>query len=157
MAAPIISIVDSSGTTISSWDAGIVQSNNDSSILSINIWNNKGGSSTVPDLRECNITSLDPSGTANQDIITQKWVRVNVPSLDGNTTTYTQVGGSITKSLRANGLSSPDGYTIKGTANTGVEAASSDNFCSVNMYVHVPTGITASTRDWKMRINGYYV
>ena len=29
MAAPIISIVDSSGTTISSWDAGIVKSNND--------------------------------------------------------------------------------------------------------------------------------
>jgi hypothetical protein len=156
MAAPSITVVDTSDRTVTNWDAGVVQANNESAVLTILIWNNRGGSVALSDLKEANITSLDTDGRAVTDIITGKWIRINVPSIDGNTTTYTPVGGATVKNIRADGLGSTDGYVLKGTANDGIAANSRNNYSTVNLKIKIPAGVTAGIRDYKIRINGYF-
>ena len=156
MAAPSITVVDTSDRTVTNWDAGVVQANNESAVLTILVWNNRGGSVALSDLKEANITSLDTDGRAVTDIITGKWIRVNVPSIDGNTTTYTPVGGATVKNIRADGLGATDGYVLKGTANDGIAANSRNNYSTVNLKIKIPSGVTAGIRDYKIRINGYF-
>lgn len=154
--APSITVVDTNDRTLSNWDVGVIQANNESAVLSIIVWNNRSGSLAVSDLREANITALDVDGRAITDVVSDKWVRVNVPSVDGDATTFTPVGGTTAKGLRADGLLSTDGFTIKGTANDGTLANSKANYCTCNLKARVPAGASAGIRDWKMRINGYF-
>lgn len=156
MAAPSITVVDTNDRTVTNWDNGVVQANNESSILSIIIWNNRGGNTALSDLKEANITALDSDGRAITEVVTDKWVRVNVPSIDGNSSTWTPVGGNTAKSLRADGVASSEGFVIKGIANDGSLANATENYCSVNLKTKVPAGVEAGIRDWKMRINGYF-
>ena len=156
MPAPSITVVDTSDRTITNWDNGVVQANNEGAVLTAIIWNNRGGSVALSDLKEASITSLDIDGRAITDVVTDKWVRVNVPSVDGNASTWTPVGGSVSKGIRADGLGVSDGFTIKGTANDGTLANSKDNYCTVNMKAKVPSGAEAGIRNWNMRIGGYF-
>lgn len=157
MAAPSITIVNDSDQTVANWDAGTVQANNDSAVLTILIWNNRGGGSALSDLKECTITSLDIDGGASSDTVAGKWVQVNVPSIDGNQTTWTQIGGATTKNLRADGVQAADGFIIKGTTNDGSKANAKPNYCTARLKIHVPLNANPGTKSFKMRINGYYV
>lgn len=157
MAAPSITVVNDLDQTVANWDAGTVQANNDSAILTLLIWNNRGGQTALSDLKECTITSLDIDGGSSSDVVSGKWVNVNVPSIDGNQTTWTQVGGATTKSLRADGVQAQDGFIIKGTTNDGNKNNSKPNYCTARLKVHVPLNATAGTKTYKLRINGYYV
>jgi hypothetical protein len=156
MAAPSLTVVDSTDKTVTIWDAGVVMANNDSNVLSITLWNNRGGSTNLSDLKEANITTLDPDGGALTDVVANKWVRVNTPALDGSTSVWTPVGGNVVKMLRADGCTAADGYVIKGTANDGTLANAKPNYVTINLKHHVPAGATTGIRDFKTRINGYY-
>jgi hypothetical protein len=156
MAAPSITVVDSSDRTVTNWDNGVVQANAESAILQIVIWNNRGGTTDLSDLKEANITALDVDGRAITEVVTDKWVRVNVPVVDGSTGVWTPVGGTTAKSLRADGVDASEGYVIKGIANDGSLANSAENYCSCNLKTKVPAGVSAGIRNWKMRINGYF-
>ena len=156
MAAPSITIVNDSDATIANWDVGTVQANTDSNILKAIIWNNRGGGVALSDLRDVTITALDIDGGASTDVVAGKWTQVNVPNIDGNETTWTAIGGATTKSLRADGLSAADGPIIKGTANDGSLATSKVNYCTIRLKEHVPLNANPGTKNWKMRLNGYY-
>ena len=157
MAAPIITIVNNADVTVATWDCGTVQANNDSSILEISIWNNRGGNVAVSDLRDASLTTLDIDGGSSSDIVAGKWVQVNVPAMDGNNNTWTAIGGSTIKYLRADSLNSSAGYVINGTANDGIKANSSANVCTARLKVHVPLNAMPGSRTWKTRLNGSYV
>lgn len=158
MAAPIITILNNSEVTVASWDAGTVQADKDSSVLTLRIWNNKGNNTTpVSDLKDCSITTLDTDGGTSSDVVAQKWVRINVPEVDGNSTTWTAIGGGDVKYIRADGISSTAGYVIQGTTNDGTLTNSKPNYCTVSLKVHVPLNATPGTKVWKTRLNGYYV
>jgi hypothetical protein len=154
--APDITIVNDSDVLISNWDVGTVQANTDSNILKALIWNNKGGSNALSDLRDVTITSLDTDGGTSSDVVAGKWVQINVPKMDGNQTTWAAIGGSTTRSLRSDALSASDGAVIRGTANDGSTTNSTANYCTIRLKVHVPLNAMPGTKNWKMRINGYY-
>lgn len=156
MAAPSITVVDTSDRTVTNWDNGVVQANAESAILQIIIWNNRGGLTDLSDLKEANITSLDTDGRAITEVVTDKWVRVNVPAVDGSTAVWTPVGGTIAKSLRADGVDPSEGFVIKGVANDGSLVNATENYCTCNLKTKVPAGVEAGIRNWKMRINGYF-
>lgn len=157
MAAPNITIVNDSDITVASWDCGTVQANSDSAILTIRVWNNRGGSTALSDLKDASITTLDIDGGSSSDVVAGKWVQVNVPNLDGNTTTWTAVGGSTVKFIRADSLTSADGNVIRGTANDGTVVNSAANYATCRLKAHVPLNATPGTKTWKTRLNGYYV
>ena len=158
MVAPVLSVVDVNDVAVTSWDNGVVQANSASPILEIIIWNNRGGETAVADLKEANITALDIDGRAITEVVQGKWVNVNVPQVDGNTTTWTKIGGNTAKMIRADGLNTASGYVIKGTANDGnkATAASKSNYCTVRLKTVVPAGTSAGIRDYRIRINGYW-
>ena len=160
MAAPSITVVNAStNTTQTNWSVGVVKANNDSSVLQILIWNNKGGSNALSDLRDVTITSLDTDGGAASDPVANKWLKVNAPEMQEVASAWTAVGGTTTKMIRADGLASTDGNVIKGTANDGnaSTAASKANYATINLKVSVPISATPNTYNFKTRINGYYV
>ena len=160
MAAPSITVVNAStNATQTNWSVGVVKANNDSSTLQILIWNNRGGSTTLADLRDASITSLDTDGGAASDPVANKWLKVNAPNMTEVASAWTAVGGTTTKMIRADGLSSSDGNVIKGTANDGnaSTAASKANYATINLKVSVPISATPNTYNFKTRINGYYV
>ena len=156
MAAPSLTVVDSTDRTVTIWDAGVVMANNESAVLAVTIWNNRAGTTNLSDLKEANITTLDPDGGAVSDVVANKWVRVNVPVLDGSSTVWTPVGGSVVKLIRADGCTAADGFVIKGTANDGTLTNARTNYATVNLKHKVPAGATTGIRDFKTRINGYY-
>lgn len=155
MAAPIITIWNTDGQQVASWDCGTVQANNYSAVLSLKIWNNKSGASDVSDLQGVSITTLDIDGGSSSDVVAGKWVQVNVPAMDGENV-WSSIGGTTVKSLRADALSGDSGYIIRGTQNDGTSNATT-NYCTVNLKAHVPLNATPGTKTWKTRINGYYV
>lgn len=159
MAAPSLTVVDSTDQSVVNWDVGVCQANNDSAILTILVWNNRGGGAALSDLKDANITSLDVDGGSSSEVVAGKWVRINSPVVDGNNTTWTQVGGSTVKYIRADGLSSADGNTISGAVNDGNKntASSKKNYSTVNIKVHVPLNANPGIKNFKMRINGYYI
>lgn len=157
MSAPIITILNDSEVTVASWDAGTVQADHDSSVLTLRVWNNKGGSTAVSDLKDVSITTLDTDGGTSTDVVVGKWVRVNVPALDGSSTSWTSIGGATVKNVRADGLTSAAGYVIRGTTNDGTLTGATPNYATIRLKVHVPLNATPGTKVWKTRLNGYYV
>ena len=159
MAAPSITVVNAAtNTTIPNWSVGVVKANNSSTVLSIQIWNNRGGSTDLADLRDASITSLDIDGGNSSDPVANKWLHVNVPEMDG-ASSWTPVGGTSTKFIRGDSVTATEGNIIKGTANDGNASttASKVNYTTVNLRVDVPVNATPNTYNFKTRINGYYV
>lgn len=156
MAAPSLTVVDTSDRTVTSWDNGVVQANQESNILEVIIWNNRGGETSIADLKDANITALDIDGRAITEVVLGRWTKVNVPILDNSENVWTPIGGTTAKMIRADGLTDNDGFTIKGLANDGTLNNSKENYCRVRLKTQVPAGISAGVRDWKIRINGYF-
>ena len=159
MAAPSITIMDESDRSVTNWDAGVVQASNESAVFSIYVWNNRNGSTAISDLKDVTITALDIDGSSNGELVAGKWVRVNVPKVDGNVSTWTPVGGSDGKHLQAEAVTAASDFTIKGTINDGNKntTSSKQNYCKVNLKVVVPVNATPGTKTYKIRVNGYYV
>lgn len=157
MAAPSISIVNDSDIAVTGWDCGTVQANSDSAILTLKIWNNRGGSTAISDLKDVSITTLDVDGGSSSDVVSGKWVQVNAQYVDGSTSVWTAIGGTTLKYLRADNLVAADGFVIRGIANDGTFANSKSNYCTCRLKAHVPLNATPGTKTWKTRINGYYV
>ena len=157
MAAPSITIVNDADVTVASWDSGTVQANTDSAILKIHIWNNRGGSSALSDLKDASITTLDIDGGSSSDVVAGKWVQVNCACVDGSETVWQAVGGTTVKFIRADSLNASDGYVIRGTTNDGTFSNSKANYSTCRLKVHVPLNATPGTKTWKTRLNGYYV
>lgn len=155
-AAPNITVVNDSDVTVASWNVGTVQANTSSAILTILVWNNKGGSTSISDLQGSSITAVDDSGNTT-DPVKEKWTKVNCQATDGNTTSYSGVGGTTVKMIKADGASGTDNV-IKGTNNDGNKntAGSKQCYCTLRLKVIVPLAAKAGSYSYKMRINGYY-
>lgn len=154
---PLIGLYDSTNTTtVSTWDVGTIKAQTPTEPKTINIWNNKSGSTDVSDLKEPEIAVFDSNGlTADTDVPRDKWVQVNVPSVDGNTTTFTPIGGAVTKMVRANNNVSTE-YIIKGTANDGDPISYPQNVATVSFRLEAPINSTPGDKTFKIRIIGYY-
>lgn len=153
---PQVSIYDSTNSElVSTWELGTLKAQKPSDVLTLNIWNNKGGVVTVSDLKETYIMVLDAVGdTANDDVARDKWVQINVPSIDGDTETWTPIGGTVGKDLKAN--SGVVGNTISGIANDGIAANSLENVCTVNLKVVAPANSNVGNHYFKIRLIASY-
>lgn len=153
---PQISIYDATNTyLVNTWDVGTLKAQKPSDVLTINIWNNKGGITSVSDLKEVSFMVLDGTGdTANGDVAKDQWVQINVPSVDGNSDIWTPIGGSITKDIKAN--SGMTEYTISGSANDGNAANSPQNVATINLRIVAPANSNPGDKSFRARIVGYF-
>lgn len=155
MAAPIITLYDVTNTTlVSIWNAGTVKAQIPSAVFTVNIWNNKSGSVDVSDLKDCSVSVFDASGTTYvDDVAKDQWVEANVPSVDGDTTTWTKIGGLSNKNIRAN--SGVTDFSIKGTMNSGT-SSDTTNFATLNLRINAPINSIPGNKSFKVRLTGYY-
>lgn len=155
MSAPSVSIYNRNNSElVSVWELGTLKAQKESDVLTINIWNNKGGVTSVSDLKEACLMVLDAVGdTANDDVAKNKWVQVNVPSIDGEDL-WTPIGGSVTKDLQAN--SGVEGNSIAGVANDGKIANSPENVCTINLKVVAPANSNPGNKYFKIRLSGSF-
>jgi hypothetical protein len=153
---PQIAIYDSTDSTlVSTWDIGTLKAQVPSDVLTINVWNNKGGAVPVSDLKEAYLMVLDNTGdTAVEDVAKNKWIQVNIPSVDGNDETWTAIGGTYGKDVKAN--SGVVDNTIKGIINDGVAANSPENVCTINLRAVAPPNSDPGVKLFKVRLNGYF-
>ena len=153
---PQIAIYDSTDSVlVNTWDIGTLKAQVPSDVLTINVWNNKGGATTVSDLKEAYLMVLDNSGdTAVDDVAKNKWIQVNVPSVDGNDETWTPIGGTYGKDIKAN--SGVSDNTIKGIANDGIAANSPENVATISLRAVAPPNSEPGVKLFKVRLNGYY-
>jgi hypothetical protein len=154
---PQIAIYDATDTTlVSTWDIGTLKAQVPSDILVVNVWNNRGGLTTVSDLKEAFLMVLDNSGdTAVDDVARDKWIQVNIPSVDGSDDTWTPIGGTIGKDVRANAGVGEENI-IKGTMNDGVAANSPENVATIRLRAVAPPNSDPGDKLFKVRLNGYY-
>lgn len=155
MAGPNITLYNEANSElVSTWTVGTVQAQTPSAELVVNIWNNKAGGSDVSDLKDCSVTVLDSNGsTYTEEVAKNKWVEVNVKSVDGNTTTWTAIGGETTHAIKANtGVSD---NSISGEKNNGA-TVESKNCCTMKLRVNAPINATPGSKQFKVRLTGYY-
>lgn len=155
MAGPNITLYNGSNNSlVSTWTVGTVQAQTPSAELVVNIWNNKAGGTDVSDLKDCSVTVLDSNGsTYAEEVAKNKWVQVNVKAVDGNTTTWTSIGGTTTHAIKANtGVSD---NSISGAKNSGT-TVESKNCCTMKLRVNAPINATPGSKQFKVRLTGYY-
>lgn len=154
MATPFVQWYDSTNTTqqsdwqIGTWDAGSVST--DKTFL---IWNNRGGTTALPDMTNCSITTKDSLGGNTGEIILNKWIEAKVNSL--SETLYTAIGGTTTKLIQAGGLSAGDAGKIKGSINGGL-LTDTTCFSSVTLHANVPATATAGNFTFLTRVAYQY-
>ena len=99
---------------------------------------------------------LDGSGdTSNEDVARDKWVQVNVPSIDGNSNVWTAIGGTEGKDIKCDDYTITEN-TIKGTANDGIEANSPGNVATVNLRIVAPPNSNPGTHSFRCRLVAYF-
>lgn len=155
MAGPNIAIYNADNSNlVSIWNVGTVKAQTPSAVFTVNIWNNKGNTTdAVSDLKDCYIGVYDSTGnTANTEVPKNKWVEINVPSVDGNNSTWTAIGGSTIKNIKAAGQTD---FSISGDINNG-NTTDTSNFCTCSFRINAPINSTPGTKDFNIRLTGYF-
>lgn len=164
MATPIFQVYESGGTTVAtSHSFGQVKAGNDSAEYTVEVWNNKGGSSVVADVIEATVTTTDASGGNTGDVVTGKYMNLNVNGeTSGNKLTWTAIGGTAKAPIRAAGYTSADdsggGGKFDGTVPAGPNAAAATKNCGIMKFkIVLPNNATSGKKTGKIRFEGYYV
>ena len=156
MPTPIFQVYESGGTTVAtSHSFGQVKAGNDSAVYTVEVWNNKGGSSPVSDVIEATVTVTDASGGNTGDVVTGKYMNVNV---NGETAS----GGTTKAPIRAAAYTSASdsggGGKFDGTVPAGTTAATATANCGIMQFkIVLPNNATSGKKTGKIRFEGYYV
>ena len=166
---PILKIYNSSSIKIQdSWNAGELDVSNkdhsESSELVINVWNNKGGNTNVPDLVGCNITTKNISGdNTDEQVVTELWVQACVDSMASTDSTgrkiFSKIGGETVCKVAHQGATGIDktNCVLKGTANNGNPTTATNNYSKITLKVKPTINASQGVHYFKTRISGYYV
>ncbi|WP_141131352.1 hypothetical protein [Anaerovirgula multivorans] len=152
MSAPVVSWrLGDNSDAISLWQIGTLNAGQQSAEQEILIWNNFQGAEDVAHMQDCKFTTTDGAADT-MDVVANKWVYTRVDSL--NESTFTQVGGATKHVIGAAGAAEG---TIQGTANTGV-LANTVNFAKLTNYFQSDLhGVSAGLRQFKLRVEYFYV
>ena len=166
MPTPIFQVYESGGTTVAtSHSFGQVKAGNDSAVYTVEVWNNKGGSSPVSDVIEATVTVTDASGGNTVDVVTGKYMNVNVngeTASGGSTLVWTAIGGTSKAPIRAAAYTSASdsggGGKFDGTVPAGTTAATATANCGIMQFkIVLPNNATSGKKTGKIRFEGYYV
>ena len=164
MPTPIFQVYESGGTTVAtSHSFGQVKAGNDSAVYTVEVWNNKGGSSSVSDVIEATVTTTDASGGNTGDVVTGKYMNLNVNGAkSGSTLTWTPIGGKAKAPIRAAAYTpandSNGGGKFDGTVPAGSTAAAATHNCGIMQFkIVLPSNATSGKKTGKIRFEGYYV
>lgn len=148
MAAPLITITNSSSATMSVISYGNVDAASSSGVQQILVWNNMGGSQQLSDAISCTITTktfnkLDTGDTApnGQEVVTD--LMFHVECVSQGDSGYTAVGGPTTAPIGNSSVGTIQG-TIGGTC------------AVVNTQIVAPSNVSAGQSQYYTRVSFLY-
>lgn len=154
MAAPLVSWYSADNLTqITSWGIGTVDAGSTSPDTTFLIWNNRGGAAAVSNMESCTITTKDSAGGDTGELVVDKWIQVRVDAM--SETTFTAIGGTSTKSIKAGGTAGAG--IIEGAINDGTVANAANNFAQVTLHAVPLATATAGNVDFLLRVAYTYV
>lgn len=163
MANPVITIMNADSTSpTTEWHLGTIKALEESSVLTINVWNNKNGSTDVSDLVDTTITATDINGGDDEQAVSDRWTYVCVAATattdSAGNKTFTQIGKGAAAPVAANGATGDNltNHVIRGVANDGTMANSSLNFANIQVKIIAPLNTTAGSHQWKLKLQGYF-
>jgi hypothetical protein len=164
MPAPLVSWYDFNNTLEqTNWAIGTVDAGSESAVFRALIWNNRGGGSPLSDMVNCAITTKDTSGGNTTEVVTGKWIQVQVNSAGegvfmaiGGTEGVALPGGLTGHEHPIKAQGGPNGE-ISGAANDGTKVNSALNFADVSLKAAVPLTASAGSTNFLVRIAYQYV
>lgn len=158
---PQVSIYDSDNRNLfTTWDLGNIQSQQATPIMTVYVWNNKFGNLNVSDLKNAYVTVVDSNGeTSEGEVAKNKWVQVNIPSIDNDEITFLPIGGGITRGIKGGGDLSDNvlcAYNGSSTPENGVYSPDKKNVCKLNFIIVPPPNSTPGEKLFKIRIGGWF-
>lgn len=167
----------------SRWDIGVVDASTTSKDFGFLIWNNRGGSTDVPDMEDVTITTKDELGGESSDLVTGTWIRVRNDTMQetdftpvgyddvnsevvkhpiktDKSTTYTYAGTEtpVTSTPGDVNHTSVNGETcILGVGNDGSKENAAGNFVELTMHAYVPGNASAGLVNFLTRVSYKYV
>lgn len=196
MSSPILSWTDATGTAqVTNFDMGVVDAGTVSKEFEFILWNNKRipgsnnpttnkeyGATDISDVEDLTITTKDITGGTSSEVVTNRWIAVNVPDKDSQwlrvgydtvtkndvrlsvestgTTEYKYDGDmSVTNSTPNTGdHTSVNGrVSLLGVANDGTLLKSKGNFIRLKFRAEVPGTATAGIKQFLVRASYKYV
>lgn len=142
MVAPLIEFWNSTDTAkYASLPYGNADTGADSSVITLDIWNDKGDVLHSADATTCTITTVTTSGAlTGLDVVTGKWYNVECTSYGD--AVYTAVGGATTKAI--------------GPSAALETLAKNTKAVCLTKYT-VPVGATTGLRTLKIRVAYSYI
>lgn len=169
---------DTNGDTdqLNRWDIGVVDASQASAISTFLIWNNRKGSTDVPDMQNAVIMTKDNAGNNTGELVEGQWIEVKVDGIDtqfnkigwdtvGNAAVSRPVktlGGTTFNSLTSTPNVAPHTTTsgeisVLGVANDGTKENSAGNFVRVQLLCRVPGNASAGLVEFRTRVTYQYV
>lgn len=141
---------DTNTQLVSQWLLNTVDAGSVSQLTSFLIWNNRGGTTDVSEMKNCTITTKDSAGGNTGELVLDKWIEVKVDTM--NESNFTPIGGVDVKAIKAGGAASAS--IISGAANDGdiTTTATQENFAKVTLRANVPPTATAGNYDFLTRV-----
>lgn len=156
MAAPSISWrSETNATQVTSLDFGTIDAGSVSTPKTILLWNNYNGTSAVADATNGSLTTKDASGGNTGELVTGKWIEVQVLTNSGDTT-FDGIGGTVSKTVKAETTATG---VISGAANDGNinTTATKANFAKLAVRANIPTTAIAGQQTFLFRYQYQYV
>lgn len=155
---PQVSIYDSNNRDLfTTWNLNTIQSQQTSSVLTVYVWNNKNGSAQVSHLKNAYVTVVDDNGeTSDGEVAKNKWVQVNIPSIDGDETTFVPIGGGVTRGIRGGGGLTENTLEAGTVTEDGTYDLNKKCVCKLNFIVVPPPNSTPGEKRFKIRIGGWF-
>lgn len=148
MPSPLITVTDAGSATISSLSYNNVDSGSNSGIITVLVWNNKGGSQVISDAVQATITTKTFNGQDTgdtvqngQEIVT--YTMLNTQCTSQGDVSYTPVGGPIT---------APIGNVTTGT----IQGTVGGTAARVNTKIIAVSNVTAGPAQFLLRLNYLY-
>lgn len=135
------------------WSVGTVKAGNESSTLSLRIWNNKGGSQLCSTMQECKLLTLDSVGGQNEALVTGGWLQGKCTSL--NDASYKAMIASTPGELSIGALGTTD-FSISGATNDGSVGAT-PNYSNVSLKLVIPDGAVHGIKNFSVAIKYFFV
>jgi hypothetical protein len=161
---------------VSSWDIGVVDASQVSTDFVFLIWNNRKGTTDVPDMQNAVIMTKDSLGGNTGELVTGQWIEVLVSGLDS---TFSPIGwntvanAAVSRPVKTTGSTTYNSTTstpntaphtttngeisILGVANDGTVANSKGNFVQVSLHCRVPGNASAGLVNFRTRVTYQYV
>lgn len=161
---------------VNNWDIGVVNASEVSQDFTFLIWNNRKGSTDVPDMQNAVIMTKDSSGGNTGELVLGQWIEVKVEGIDS---TFNPIGweqtlnAPVSRPINTSGTTTLNSVSsvpntaphtttngivsILGVANDGSIANSKGNFITVSLHCRIPGNASSGLVNFRTRVTYQYV